>query len=108
MLRATKQVKRSWADEEDTASSPSGSGTCPSGPGPSGESQTSETLNHSTGTCQPCVFHSSLLGCRQASDCSYCHLYHPDPKRRPGLRKDRRERIQERIRGHFDSYLGLH
>ena len=45
--------------------------------GPSGiESQTSmgESAVHSTGTCQPCVFNSFLLGCRQADTCGYCHL----------------------------------
>ena len=57
--------------------------------------------SHKTGSCQPCVLHTSRLGCRNAN-CRYCHLSHPEAKRKPGLRTKPRERIQERIRGHFN------
>ena len=57
--------------------------------------------SHESGSCQPCVLHTSRLGCRNAN-CRYCHLSHPEAKRKPGLRTKPRERIQERIRGHFN------
>ena len=57
--------------------------------------------SHEAGSCQPCVLHASRLGCRNAN-CRYCHLSHPEAKRKPGLRTKPRERIQQRIRGHFN------
>ena len=90
------KVRGSWADQEDTPSEGDRSSN-----GIESSSKSVGSLTHSTATCQPCVFHSSLLGCRQAASCSYCHLSHPAVRRKPGLRKNRRERIEERIRGHF-------
>ncbi|CAK8985583.1 unnamed protein product [Durusdinium trenchii] len=43
---------------------------------------------HRNGTCNPCVFFASKLGCRTAS-CEYCHLQHTTSRPRP--RKEQRD-----------------
>ena len=100
LLKQIQEVNNSWRNGETSAASGAASASDESREG--AEASTTSQERHETGSCEPCVFYSSKLGCRVGANCRYCHLSHPEVRRRPGLRKIPRERIQERIRGHFD------
>ena len=109
MTSWVQKVNSSWKksdDWEDEGDPPASAG----GRNPNeGEARTSMSLgvdSHFNGTCQPCVFHISHLNCSGAA-CRYCHLSHPEVRRKPGLRKNPREKIEQRIRGHFGACRDL-
>ncbi|CAK9083596.1 unnamed protein product [Durusdinium trenchii] len=53
---------------------------------------------HVSGTCRPCVFHPSAVGCSLADRCCYCHESHVTRRSSVrGIRKHTRERIKERV-----------
>ena len=108
LLKQIQEVNNSWRNGETSAASGAASASDESREGAevSTTSQASQE-RHETGSCEPCVFYSSKFGCRVGTRCRYCHLSHPEVRRRPGLRKNPRERIQERIRGHFNGCQDL-
>ena len=99
MTRWVQEVNGSWKKAETEVSSSSDGNH--EGDEKGAAASRNGVGSHETGSCQPCVFHTSRLGCRNAN-CRYCHLSHPEAKRKPGLRTIPRERIQKRIRGHFN------
>ena len=100
LLKQIQEVNNSWKNGETSAAGGAASASDESREG--AEASTTSQERHETGSCEPCVFHSSELGCRVGANCRYCHLSHPKVRRRPGLRKIPRDRIQARIRGLFN------
>ena len=109
LLEQNQEVNNSWRNGETSAASGAASASDESREGAeaSTTSQATSQERHETGSCEPCVFYSSKFGCRVGTNCRYCHLSHPEVRRRPGLRKIHRERIQERIRGHLNGCQDL-
>lgn len=54
---------------------------------------------HADGTCEPCVLHTSTLGCHKGDRCAYCHLPHPleSSSSTRGVRKHTRDSIRHRV-----------
>lgn len=53
---------------------------------------------HDCGDCKPCLFVQTPVGCKEGSDCSFCHLRHSRSKfPRPG--KGKRDRFKRYLMG---------
>jgi len=54
------------------------------------------SLQHDQGTCRPCAFAWTIVGCRHGADCHFCHLMHERTSaKRPC--KARRIRFHKRV-----------
>mmetsp|Transcript_24740 Transcript_24740/g.57475 ORF Transcript_24740/g.57475 Transcript_24740/m.57475 type:complete len:179 (-) Transcript_24740:50-586(-) len=51
---------------------------------------------HGEGTCRPCFFSASPVGCRNGTDCRFCHMSHRGMNR-PRPCKERRARYKKLI-----------
>eukprot|EP00416_Gambierdiscus_australes_P034568 CAMPEP_0171116782 /NCGR_PEP_ID=MMETSP0766_2-20121228/91066_1 /TAXON_ID=439317 /ORGANISM="Gambierdiscus australes, Strain CAWD 149" /LENGTH=194 /DNA_ID=CAMNT_0011579243 /DNA_START=34 /DNA_END=618 /DNA_ORIENTATION=- len=51
---------------------------------------------HDDGTCRPCFFSSSPVGCKNGADCRFCHLSHRGLRRQRPC-KERRVRYKKSI-----------
>jgi len=54
------------------------------------------SLQHSQGTCRPCVFARTRLGCHNGTDCLFCHCMH-EPKKAERPSREGRKRFQKRF-----------
>lgn len=53
---------------------------------------------HMAGTCKPCAFIRTPVGCGSGSDCRFCHFVHSRHSKRPGkLKRDRYRKLVDQL-----------
>lgn len=86
------------SSESTTACTEEGSDGQPSG---EGAVYSVGSQDHDKGTCKPCLFVKSPIGCKNGTDCEFCHLAH---KRKNTMRpcKTKRNRYRKLIQKGLD------
>ncbi|CAK0858356.1 unnamed protein product, partial [Prorocentrum cordatum] len=64
--------------------------------GDNGELTSVGSTKHAEGTCKPCAFFSTQVGCQKGIRCDFCHILHRRKDRRR-LGKQKRERYRDLI-----------
>jgi hypothetical protein len=54
------------------------------------------SIRHADGSCKPCTFLYTRLGCEKSIRCEFCHMFHPSKDRRR-LGKNKRGRYRQLI-----------